>query len=167
LPQRINIQSEVKVDYSMFERRMGALANRVIPRAMATVEQIALYGLRAVKIFTLRGGHRTPGRRKIADLWEMRQSRKNLMQIYTIRNLYPEQEVVLFFEKGTTAHQIVPNRSKVLVFETSQGEKVFTKEAYHPGTRATKMVERTEEIIRPRIDIWKRQTLALADRELK
>lgn len=36
--------------------------------------------------------------------------------------------------KGTKPHTIVPRRAKVLAFEGSGGEMIFTRRAQHPGT---------------------------------
>lgn len=49
----------------------------------------------------------------------------------TGRSDQPYAEYVI---KGTRPHEIVPRRAKVLAFEGSGGEMVFTKRARHPGT---------------------------------
>lgn len=172
------LQPKITVDYSLFEKKMGALGKRVIPRARITAEQIARYGLKAVRLFTLRvpvtkgrGGRigRTKGRKKIADLWRLTHQRKALMDIYTIRNLYPNQDVLVFFEEGTPRHEI---RSKGTTpmhwIDVETGEDVYAHQIDHPGQPATRMVERTErEVIQPRVELWMRETFALVDKEMR
>lgn len=172
------LQPKVTVDYSLFEKKMGALGTKVIPRARITAQQIAKYGVKAVRLFTLRvpvargrGGRitRTEGRRKIADLWRLTHSRRATMDVYTIRNLYPNQDVIIFFEEGTPRHEIKPRRRRFLHWiDEETGEDVFARSVDHPGMAATKMVERTvEQVINPRVELWMRQTLAMVGQETR
>ena len=172
------LQPKVIVDYSLFEKKMGALGTKVIPRARITAQQIAKYGVKAVRLFTLkvpvargRGGRiaRTEGRRRIADMWQLTHQRRALMDLYTIKNLYPNQDVLIFFEEGTKRHEIRPKGAGRLHWtDEDTGEDVFAKQVDHPGTPATKMVERTErEVIQPRVELWMRQTFAMVDKETR
>ena len=163
---------KVVVDYSIFEEKMGKIGTKVIPRARITAQYIAEYGLKAARIFTLRAGshyNRTPGRMKIANLWQMTHSREATMDIYTISNLYPNQDIILFFEEGTKRHVIDAKPGKILHWiDSKTKEDVFAKHVDHPGMKATRMLERTEkEIINPRIKLWMEQTLAMVDRETR
>jgi len=172
------LQPRVTVDYSLFEKKMGALGTKVIPRARITAQQIARYGLKAVRLFTLRvpvargrGSRiaRTEGRRRIADLWQLTHSRRATMDVYTIRNLYPNQDVLIFFEEGTPRHDI-PSGGKTLMHwvDEETKEDVFARQVDHPGMAATKMVERTvEQVINPRVELWIRQTLAMVGQETR
>lgn len=45
-----------------------------------------------------------------------------------------DQPYAEFVVKGTRPHTIVPRRARVLAFEGSGGETVFTKRVQHPGT---------------------------------
>lgn len=177
------LQSRIKIDYSIFEKKMGKLGTKVIPRARITAQYIAKYGLKAVITFTKRGAthstpkrgsryRRTPGRVKIANLWQLAHSRKAYMDVYTISNLYPDQEVIVFFEEGTKHHKIpkspMPEGKFLYWIDEESGEKVFSKQVDHPGMEATRMVERTEnQIIKPRVADWMKQTLAMTDQEMR
>lgn len=48
--------------------------------------------------------------------------------------LNSDQEYTRWVVKGTKPHVILPRRARVLAFEGSGGEMVFTKRAMHPGT---------------------------------
>jgi len=171
------IKMEMVVDKSFFDRKMGNLGSKVWPYARIQAEYVAKQAQKAVRLFTMRpegggGGSknaRTTGRQKIADLWEMTRDRKAYMDIYTIKNLYPNQDVILYFEEGTKPHEIVPKRKRILFWEDPEsGEDMFAKIVHHPGTVATKMIERTErEVIDPKTDLWVSQTLAMIDRETR
>ena len=162
----------MSVDYTMFVRKMGLIGSKVIPRARITVEQIAKHGLKAVRIFTLRGrggqSGGTPGREKIAKLWKLTHNRKTYMDIFTIHNLYPKQEVIVIFERGAEAHEIRPKRKKFMHWvDDDTGEDIFARMVHHPGVRASWMMKRTEEIIHRKADDWERETMKLADEVLR
>jgi len=171
------IAPRILVDYSIFEKKMGKLGTKVIPRARITAQIIAKYGLKAVILFTLRtpvkkgrgGSVRTSGRQHIADLWQLSHDRRATMDVYTIRNLYPRQEVIVYFEEGTRGHDIKPVRRQSLHwYDEDSGADVFSKGVYNPGMAATRMVERAErDVIKPRVELWMRETLALVDKEMR
>jgi len=158
------IKAKFIVDYSLFEKKMGALGTKVIPYAKIQAQQIAKYGQRVIRVFTLRGGTRTKGRKKIAELWELRQSRSAYTDIYTIRNLYPNQDVIMIFEEGAMVHQIFPKKKKVLYWEDpDSGEAIYAKSVHHPGVPASHMVEKTRRALDPKIDLWMTATFAMVD----
>jgi len=158
------IQAKFKVDYSLFEEKMGAMGTKVIPYARVQAQQIAKYGQRMIKIFTLRGGTRTKGRKKIADLWDLQMQRKAYTDIYTIRNLYPKQDVVAIFEDGAMVHNIVPRKKKILYWEDPEsGEGIYAMNVHHPGVPASHMMEKTRKALDPRIELWMRATFAMVD----
>jgi len=158
------IKAQFIVDYSLFEEKMGALGTKVIPYARIQAQQIAKYGQRMVQTFTLRGGTRTKGRKKIAELWELRQSRKAYTDVYTIRNLYPNQEVISIFEEGAMVHNILPKKKKVLFWEDpDSGEAIYAMNVHHPGVVASHMMDKTIKAIDPRIELWMRATFAMVD----
>jgi len=163
------LKPRITVDYSMFESKMGRLGTKVIPYARIQAQMIAKYGLKAVRIFTLRAGNRTPGRIKIADLWQLTHDRKATMDIYTIENLYPNQDVIVIFEKGARRHEIRPRTKSWMRWEsTDTGEEIFAKHVDHPGVKGSFSIERTEkEIINPRVEIWMRETLAMVDKVVR
>lgn len=162
------IEQKLIVDYSLFEEKMGRLGTKVIPYARVQAQKIAEYGQKAVKLFTLRGGTRTPGRSKIAELWELHESRSAQMDIYTIRNLYPNQDVIVIFEEGAMVHQILPKKKRVLYWEDAKtGQEIFARSVHHPGVPASHMLERTRQVIEPRIDLWMRATFAMTDAEMR
>ena len=108
------------------------------------------------------------GRKKIAEMWKLTQSRQAYQDLYTIHNLYPNQDVVIFFEEGTAQHTFGPKTKKFLKFQDPDtGEDVFTKMVDNPGMPATKMMEKTEQVLYPRVELWQRETFAMTDREMK
>ena len=158
------IKAKFTVDYSLFEEKMGTMGTKVIPYARIQAQQIAKYGQRMIKIFTLRGGTRTKGRKKIAELWELQQSRKVYTDIYTIRNLYPNQDVIVIFEEGAMVHTIVPKKKKILYWEDPEsGEGIYAMNVHHPGVPASHMMEKTRRALDPKIDLWMRGTFAMVD----
>jgi hypothetical protein len=91
------------------------------------------------------------------------------MDIYTIKNLYPNQDVLVFFEEGTPRHEIKSKGAGPMHFiDQETGEDVFAHQIDHPGQPETKMVERTErEVIQPKVELWMRETFALVDKEMR
>jgi|GEM_PF-5275398 len=168
------LQPRVTVDYSLFTEKMGKLDAKVIPYARVTAQQVARYGMKAVRVFTLRYGSRkgrlarTPGRVKIADLWRLAHSRRAYQDVYTIYNLYPNQDVIIFFEEGVGKHEIRPKTKKYLYWiDAETGEEVFSKLVHHPGFEGTHAMERAErEIITPRMELWA-ETFKMIDREMR
>lgn len=170
------LQPRVTVDYSLFTEKMGKLDAKVIPYARVTAQQVARYGMKAVRVFTLRSGSRkgrlarTPGRVKIADLWRLAHSRRAYQDVYTIYNLYPNQDVIIFFEKGVKKHDIPPKNKEFLYWvDEETGEDVYTKKVVaHPGFPGTHAMERAErEIITPRMELWAIETFKMIDREMR
>ena len=158
------IKAKFIVDYSLFEEKMGAMGTKVIPYARIQAQQIAKFGNRMIKVFTLRGGTRTKGRKKIAEKWDLQQSRKAYIDIYTIRNLYPNQDVIAIFEDGAMVHSIVPKKKKVLFWvDPDSGEEIYARNVHHPGVPASHMMEKTIRALDPKIDLWQRATFAMAD----
>jgi len=158
------IKAKFTVDYSLFETKMGAMGTKVIPYARVQAQQLAKFGQRMVRIFTLRGGTRTKGRKKIAEMWDLQQSRKAYTDIYTIRNLYPNQDVIIIFEEGAMVHQILPKKKQVLFWEDpDSGEAIYARNVHHPGVPASHMMEKTRQGLDPRIELWQRATFAMVD----
>jgi len=152
------------VDYSLFEQMMGELGTKVIPYAKIQAQEIAKYGQRMVATLTLRGGTRTKGRQKIAGLWALEQSRSAYTDIYTIRNLYPNQDVIIIFEEGAMVHQILPKKKQVLYWKDPEsGEEIYARNVHHPGVPASHMMEKTRQSLDPRIELWQRATFAMMD----
>jgi len=152
------------VDYSVFEQKMGLMGTKVIPYAKIQAQEIAKYGQRMVKTLTLSGGTRTKGRQKIAELWALEQSRSAYTDIYTIRNLYPNQDVIHIFEEGAMAHQILPNKKRVLHWEDpDSGESIYATNVHHPGVPASHMMEKTVNALNPKIELWQTATFAMVD----
>ena len=166
------LKAKFTVDYSIFENKMGALGTKVIPYCRIQAQQVAKYGARAVRVFTLRGkgaASRTPGRKKIAGLWRLTHDRKAYQDLYTIFNLYPNEDVIVFFEGGTKQHSFGPKTKKFLKFQDPEtGEDVFTKRVDNPGMEGTHMLERArKEVIYPKMALWRRLTLAMVAREMR
>lgn len=169
------IQPRITVDYSLFTEKMGKLESKIIPYARVTAQQIAQYGMKAVRVFTLRYGSRkgrlarTPGRLKIADLWRLAHSRRAYQDIYTIYNLYPNQDVIVFFEEGVGKHEIRPKTKKALYWiDVETGEEVFSQSVHHPGFEGTRALERTErEVVTPRMEFWAKGTFRMIDKVMR
>lgn len=154
------IQGRVDIDYETLRRRLGDLHTKVIPFIRVSMEEIAKKGVSIISDYTPRSDE--PGQH-IADLWDYKKTRKAASEEFIISNLYPDQDILLYLEEGTKAHEIVPRYKKVLRFEVDSGRVVFAKKVYHPGTRPYKMVEQGQEKVDNLVDSYINLTFKMID----
>ncbi len=160
------IQMKWTVDYEVFRARMGALYNKVIPRMRVSQRKIARWALDTVKIHTPK---QHDGSTTIRDFWVMdgpaADSRDRVVE-FVIHNLYPNPDVIRFFEEGTKPHEIRPKTAKFLHFTTYEGDEIFTKLVHHPGTPAYLMVLQTRSELLVKIEQYIQETFAMIDQLL-
>jgi len=131
---------EVSIDTRRFRRQL-----RETERLFKDVQKEILY---LAKYFLDRIRYLTPKKTgKTADAWVMRFTAFSKATgeglIWEIRN-EGREEIVEYLEFGTRPHVIVPkDPSGVLAFEVD-GETVFAKKVFHPGTRPLGFVRMTQ-----------------------
>lgn len=150
------LAAKMKIDYSMFQKKMGKLGTKVIPYARIAFKKIAGWAFVTLK------AHTPPtrqGRTKIKDLWKMAMTRTGTIESYIIENMYPNQDVILWMEEGTKPHKIEAKPGNVLSWvDDDTGQRLFAKIVYHPGTPAYHMVAQTEKEVNIKIDFYIQQT---------
>jgi hypothetical protein len=154
--------STIEIDYALWWKKTEKLLNQLIPFARVTARAIAVKTLEKIE-------ERTPetyeGRTDIKDLWEMYHKKLKTREDFLIRNLYPDQQVIMWFEEGTDPHDITPKEGSILHFKIrGKGNWVKTDLVKHPGTEAHKMIEGAEQDMAPAMKQYVTQTFALAQR---
>lgn len=153
------------VNANEYYRKMGAIAKKVVPYVSVTMEILAKKALVIVE------AHTPPtraGRTKIRALWKMQYSRKGTIERYLIKNIYKNQDVIMFMEEGTPQHEIRPRHKKALRFiDEDTKEVVFTKLVRHPGTPAFHMVAQTQKEVGYLLDWYIKQTFKMVDNLVK
>jgi len=136
----------IEVDYWQWKKKSESLGKELISYAKVTIKEIAEAMFKVVKArtpkpgiqYTRDGGQRTST--DIGKLWNMDHQKSATREKFIMKNLYPNQDVILYFEEGTKPHQIRPKRSGgFLNFYTSRGF-VKTRGVEHPGTEAHRMI---------------------------
>jgi len=157
------IQAKLRIDAAMFEKKMGAVGTRAIPFARESFKKFAVEAYRAVKMYT---PPTRSGRTKIKDLWKMQFSRRGTIESYIIKNIYPNQDVILWMEEGTPPHIIRPKKPGGILrwIDEDTGQEMFARLVHHPGTPAYRMVYHAEREMNIRIDYYIAQTFALCDK---
>jgi len=70
--------------------------------------------------------------------------------------VYPGASYALVVEEGSKPHEILPRFAKALAFEW-KGAIRFFKRVQHPGFPGRRFVERTREIVKPKLfDLMRR-----------
>ncbi len=135
----------LRVDYWQWKKKSEAFGKELIPYAKITIKAIAHKFFEIVKERTPKPGvqYTREGERQSTDLrplWDMKHKKLKTREDFIIKNLYKNQDVILFFEEGTDPHPIRPKRSGgFLNFYTSKGF-VQTRVVRHPGTHAHRMI---------------------------
>lgn len=135
----------LQVDYWQWKKKSEAFGKELVPYAKTTIKAIATKFLEVVKDRTPKPGiqYTRDGERQSTDLrplWDMKHKKLKTREDFIIKNLYKNQDVILFFEEGTDPHPIRPKRSGgFLNFYTSKGF-VQTREVRHPGTHPHRMI---------------------------
>lgn len=137
------IKAKYKIDSRRFRSKSRALINELVPYAEVTAEQIAKQGVDIVSELTPRSAK---GTQHMADMWEYTKSRKARVLEFVIENMYPNQDIVLYMEEGTKAHNIPVGGKGFLAWEGPGGKYIYTRRAVkHPGTRPYFMLKTTEQ----------------------
>ena len=144
------IDVEFKINYNVYRKRLRNLHQRAIPWFKSGFKNVAKKGLQTIIEAT---PETSQGRTEIKDLWDLKHTSTTATETFIIENLYPNQKVLMYFEKGTDAHVIEPTRKKFLHFFIDSSE-VFTKIVFHPGTPAYKMVEKTRGELDADVDAY-------------
>jgi len=153
------------IDSRIFERKLGSLWKRLTPFANLKARDFARIGLEKVRGYT---PETRPGRTDIRDLWRLDESRYGKVLEFIIHNIYPNEDVLAFFEYGTRAHRIEPVKAQILHFIIEEtGEEVFTKNVFHPGTRPWRMVEKTRQDLNSLAAQWVEATIREVDRLMR
>lgn len=130
-----------ELDERLFMAKIRGVGTKVIPYVKSDVRDIAGWAFREVK-------RKTPptssGRTKIKDLWIMRRSKRGAVEQFVIKNLYPDQDVLMYMEEGTPPHVITPKKPGGFLHFFIGGDEIFAKMVRHPGTPAYKMVGEVE-----------------------
>jgi hypothetical protein len=145
----------------MLGRKFGILKNEVLPYMKRTWEEIAMFGLREIKM----GTPPTHTGTNLKELWVLDRTVSATVSMFIIRNTYKNPDVIRWIEEGTRPHRIPVGRFGFLHFTTYEGTEVFTKKAVmHPGTPAWRMVEITSRMIQSKLDQYVQATFAQIDK---
>lgn len=145
-------KTEMKVDYSLWEAKCQLLRAQLMPYAKTTARQVGQVALEMIKV-------RTPVTKTgtdIRSMWDMKESRQATKTVFIISNTYEPNKVLLFFEEGTVPHEITSTGSWPLKFQWL-GMTVHARRVSHPGTPAYRMIDQTEQYIKPKMDWWEKQ----------
>lgn len=139
-----------RIDKRLFMAKIRGVGTKVIPYIKADIKEIALWAFGEVVKET--PGATTPQRTSIKDLWVIHKSKKGTIEQFVIKNIYPNQDVLMYMEEGTPPHVITPSKPGGFLHFFMQGNEIFTKMVKHPGTKAYKMVEKTEVKLERKVD---------------
>jgi len=157
------IDCKFTVDAELFYRKMGDIATKVIPYAQTTAMEMAKKGQKLLGELTPRSKE---GGTHIADLWDIKKSRKGMVEEYMIHNLYKDQDILLYLEEGTDEHTILPRVKKCLRWFDG-GQEFHAKSVHHPGTRPYKMVERVGKYLDKMLYVYINATFKMVDKVVK
>jgi hypothetical protein len=144
-------KTQMYVDYSLWKAKSELLRTQLMPFAKITGRQVAEVALEMIK-------DRTPTTQTgtdIRSMWEMKESRQKTREVFIIQNTYEPNQVILFFEEGTVPHEI--RGTKWPLHFWWLGKEIYAWHVSHPGTPAYRMIDQTEEYIKPKMDWWERQ----------
>lgn len=151
-------------DAERLKAGLSVLAEQLVPYMKVTWQKIAEFTLREVQAAT-------PPTRTGTDLkglWSMDRQEFGAITEFIIHNLYPDPQVILWFEEGTQAHVIPIGEAGFLHFFTYEGDEVYTKKpVHHPGTPAWKMAEQGRVMAEILLSQYIRDTYAMVDRFLE
>lgn len=160
---------KLKIDISVLRKRMGTLANQVIPYMKETMKKaIGPEIIKTLRYYTPETGvdPKTGAKRtRIRELWDMDYTRRGATEEYIFKNLYENQDVILFFEEGTKEHDIHARYSPVLHWiDEDTREDAYAKFVTHPGTAAYRMVQKTREVVQPLLDAYIQRVFRTMDK---
>ena len=148
----------IRIEWKEFERQLGVLRDRLIPFMRTTFRSFVESG---VDFIQQAGPETREGRTKIKTLWVSEQTAQGAIDEFMIHNTYKNQDVILWFEYGTRAHDIPVGRAGFLHFTTYEGDEVYTRKTVkHPGTSPWLMVTRTKAMLDAALNTYVEKTLA-------
>lgn len=145
-------KTEIRVDYSLWQAKCELLRAQLMPYAKTTARQVGNVALEMIK-------DRTPATKTgtdIRSMWNLKESRQATKTVFIISNTYEPNKVILFFEEGTVPHEITSKGSWPLHFWWL-GKEIYARRVSHPGTVAYRMIDQTEQYIKPKMDWWEKQ----------
>jgi len=148
----------------IFVRKLGLLGEQMGPMVSKAGRELAMEGYRSVVKLT---GETAQGRTDLEHMWEIKNSKRASQEEFIIRNLYPDQDVVMFREVGTKPHLITPREGYGALRFSIGGEEIFTRVVKHPGTRAHRMVGDTELFLQGRVSFYVDETYRQVDKLTK
>lgn len=131
------IKVRLKLDQRLFDVKIRGVGTKVIPYIKADVRDLAVWAFSEIKARTPKV---TSGRREVGDMWKMSESRSAARELYIIKNLYPDQDILIYMEEGTVPHIITPQKPGGFLHFFIGGNEIFTKFVSHPGTPKYEMV---------------------------
>jgi hypothetical protein len=138
-----------KIDERLFIAKIKGVGTKVIPYVKSDIRDLAKWAFKEVKTRT---PEVTSGRTEIKDLWTMTEDKSAAREMFVIKNLYPNQDVLIYIEEGTQPHIITPQKPGGLLHFFIKGDEIFTKLVRHPGTPAYGMVGSVEAELRSKVD---------------
>jgi len=148
---------KMELDWSKVVKALQILKDEFRPYMEVAWEQLAESGLSEVKTLT--------PNEHIRSFWHMVKKSTDTRTSFIINNLYPNKDVLIFFEVGTRPHTIKPVRAQALHFFWENAE-IFSKNVFHPGTPAYRMVEQTMSDLQARLDVYMQETIRMAEKML-
>ena len=148
------------IDYWLWKKKTGDMLTKVIPFASITARKIAEMAHGIIQKAT----PRTKTGTDLRGMWELKHSKKATREDFIIKNLYPKQEVIIFFEEGTKAHMIFPVNKRCLRFFVDGGTEVHSKRVSHPGTKAYGMLQKAEQWAQPRMEWYQKEVFKFAEK---
>jgi len=143
------VKLSFKIDKRLFIAKIRGVGTKVIPYIKSDIRDLAEWAFGEVKVRT---PEVTSGRTEIKDLWKMTESKSAAREMFVIKNLYPNQDVLIYMEEGTPPHIITPQKPGGFLHFFIRGDEIFTRLVKHPGTPAYKMVGSVEAELRSKVD---------------
>ena len=160
----MTVPFSVTFDADRLKAGLGRLADKIVPYMKTTWMKIAEFTLREVKAST----PQTRTGTDIKGMWAMERQEFGAVTEFIIHNLYPDPQVVVWFEEGTQAHIIPIGEAGFLHFFTYEGAEVYTKKpVHHPGTPAWKMAEQGRVMAEILLNQYVHDTYSMVDRLLE
>lgn len=143
------LKLQLKMDARLFMAKIKGVGTKVIPYVKSDIRDLAKWAFDEIKVRTPKV---TSGRREIHKMWEMEESKSAAREMFIIKNLYPDEDVLIYMEEGTKPHIITPRKPGGFLHFFIGSDEIFTKSVFHPGTPAYHMVGSVEAELRSKVD---------------
>ena len=143
------VKLSFRIDERIFMAKIKGVGTKVIPYIKADIKELAEWAFKEVKANMPLP---TPGRTDVRSLWKMARTKRGSREMFVIKNLYPDQDILWYMEKGTEPHIITPSKPGGFLHFVLKGNDIFTRMVSHPGTRAYEMVKKTEVLLEKKVD---------------